>query len=97
MVMPRIPTYGEVEAMVPGSGVKFVFPLQPENYGLKTADLSTTLRSGRDDKFAWERKASLPKRIVISTGAQRSGEICGFKRRVRRYGGGGSAIPRHSW
>jgi hypothetical protein len=52
----------------------------------KTADLSTTLRSGRDDNFvaakisyfSWTSQILSFNRIVISTGAQRSGEICGF-------------------
>jgi hypothetical protein len=50
------------------------------------ADLSTTLRSGRDDNsvaatisyFSWKRGISPTNKFVISTGAQRSGEICGF-------------------
>jgi hypothetical protein len=50
------------------------------------ADLSTTLRSGLDDKFVGLRKTvhRLEKpqftenKFVISTGAKRSGEICGF-------------------
>jgi hypothetical protein len=52
----------------------------------ETADLSTTLRSGRDDNFVaakityfpWKRGIQSSNKIVISTGAQRSGEICGF-------------------
>jgi hypothetical protein len=52
----------------------------------ETADLSTTLRSGRDDKVVELCKAvhrlekpQLTKyNLVISTGAKRSGEICGF-------------------
>jgi hypothetical protein len=52
----------------------------------KTADLSTTLRSGRDKNsvgarisyFSWKRGIRFSNRIVISTEAQRSGEICGF-------------------
>ncbi|HET6219169.1 MAG TPA: hypothetical protein VFE27_19250 [Acidobacteriaceae bacterium] len=52
----------------------------------KTADLSTALRSGRDDKFVarefpiiqWMRARLWLNKFVISTGAQRSGEICGF-------------------
>ena len=65
-----------------------------EVYGLQslcdnreeTADLSTTLRSGRDDKFVIGQSTVSPgdasrewlHKFVISTGAQRSGEICGF-------------------
>ena len=52
----------------------------------ETADLSTTLRSGRDDKFmkpltacvSWRNRRLPYNKFVISTGAQRSGEICGF-------------------
>jgi hypothetical protein len=52
----------------------------------ETADLSTTLRSGRDDNsvaakisyFSWKRGTLFSNRVVISTGAKRSGEICGF-------------------
>ena len=52
----------------------------------ETADLSTTLRSGRDDKFVELREAVhrmekpqfTQNKFVISTGAKRSGEICGF-------------------
>src|SRR5271168_1850015 len=52
----------------------------------KTADLSTPLRSGRDDNFvaveiscfSWKRGSLSSNKIVVSTGAQRSGEICGF-------------------
>jgi hypothetical protein len=44
----------------------------------KTADLSTTLRSGRDDKFVVQLASRiLRNKFVISTGAKRSGEICG--------------------
>src|ERR1700723_2728074 len=39
----------------------------------ETADLSTTLRSGRDDNSSWKRYLAFPNKIVISTGAQRSG------------------------
>jgi hypothetical protein len=42
----------------------------------RTADLSTPLRSGRDDNSSWEMNIAFPRKIVISTGAQRSGEIC---------------------
>jgi hypothetical protein len=52
----------------------------------ETAGLSTPLRSGRDDKFVepctganpldnWQFRCN---KFVISTGAQRSGEICGL-------------------
>jgi hypothetical protein len=44
----------------------------------ETADLSTTLRSGRDDNFVWQLGLAVQRRLVISTGAKRSGEICGF-------------------
>jgi hypothetical protein len=52
----------------------------------KTADLSTALRSGRDDKLfqedalstQWKKGRELLNKFVISTGAKRSGEICGF-------------------
>jgi hypothetical protein len=37
--------------------------------GVKTADLSTAQRSGRDDNSVWERYTSFPSYIVISTGA----------------------------
>jgi hypothetical protein len=61
-----------------------------ENTQKETADLSTTLRSGRDDKFV-TRTCEVPlvlpcqshNKFVISTGAQRSGEICGFFSSVR--------------
>jgi hypothetical protein len=54
--------------------------------GKETADPSTTLRSGRDDNFVLGKLAVSPvdtsgewfNEFVISTGAQRSGEICGF-------------------
>src|SRR5262249_2602720 len=62
----------------------------------RTAGLSTTLRSGRDDNSggvrepvfpgricgsadpSWKDRLSYSPRIVISTGAKRSGEIRGF-------------------
>src|SRR5277367_2377762 len=52
----------------------------------ETADLSTTLRSGRDDNFvatkisyfSWKHGLPPSNKIVISAGAQRSGEICGL-------------------
>ena len=52
----------------------------------ETADLSATLRSGRDDKVVlgklrlFQSMTALKQvnNLVISTGAQRSGEICGF-------------------
>jgi hypothetical protein len=44
----------------------------------RTADLSTTLRCGRDDKSVEGATiVDLSKSLVISTGAKRSGEICG--------------------
>jgi hypothetical protein len=52
----------------------------------ETADLSTPLRSGRDDKFVprklpiiqWMHARPWLYKFVISTSAERSGEICGF-------------------
>ncbi len=51
----------------------------------QTADLSTALRSGRDDKVVavlelifMEKGPIASHNFVISTGAQRSGEICGL-------------------
>ncbi len=48
----------------------------------KTAGPSTTLRSGRDDNSVAVRALGssplTPNRIVIPTGAQRSGGTCGF-------------------
>jgi hypothetical protein len=52
----------------------------------ETADLSTPLRSGRDDKVVLRKLRFFQSmhghtqlnNLVISTGAQRSGEICGF-------------------
>src|ERR1700678_4425519 len=43
----------------------------------RTADPSTTLRSGRDDNSSWKRHLAFPNKIVIPTGAKRSGGICG--------------------
>jgi hypothetical protein len=40
-----------------------------ENLRRANADLSTTLRSGRDDNSFWKRDLVFPSNIVISTGA----------------------------
>jgi hypothetical protein len=45
---------------------------QAEKFGKaerRTADPSTTLRSGRDDNSSWKRHLAFPTKIVIPTGA----------------------------
>ena len=59
----------------------------------ETADLSATLRSGRDDNSSWERNLAFPNKLVIPTGAYpdflprctRQDHVCAFRRKGKAH------------